>query len=91
MTENHPEVLHGDFLACDRFDVLDRLGEIKVPTQVICGVDDMLTPLKYSRFLVEAIPEANLVAIDDAGHMVMLERPGDVARVVKEFMGKFSG
>ena len=91
MVETRPEVLHGDLLACNRFDVLDRLGEIKVPTQVICGADDMLTPLKYSRFLVEAIPEASLVAIDGAGHMVMLERPGDVARVVKEFMDQCYG
>lgn len=91
MTEARPEVLHGDFLACDRFDVLDRLGEIKVPAQVICGVDDMLTPLKYGRFLADAIPESSLVAIDGASHMVMLERPGEVARVVKEFMGQFYG
>ena len=91
MIETRYEVLHGDFLACNRFDVLDRLGEIKVPTQVICGVEDMLTPLKYSRFLSETIPQASLVAIDGASHMVMLERPGEVARVVKEFMGQFNG
>ena len=91
MVETRPKVLHGDLLACNRFDVLDRLGEIKAPTQVICGVDDMLTPLKYSRFLAETIPASSLVAIDGAGHMVMLEQPGEVARAVKEFMGRFYG
>ena len=91
MVETRPEVLHGDLLVCNRYDVPDRLGEIKVPAQVICGVDDMLTPLKFGRFLAEAIPESSLVAIDGAGHMVTLERPGDVARVVKEFMGQFYG
>jgi len=86
MAETRPRVLHRDFQACDRFDVLDRLGEIKVPAQVICGVDDRLTPLKSSRFLAEAIPGSRLVTIDGAGHMVMLEQPEEVAGAVKSFL-----
>jgi pimeloyl-ACP methyl ester carboxylesterase len=91
MSETRPKVLHGDFLACDRFDVMDRLGEISVPTLVICGKEDRLTPLKYSHFLVESIPDARMVTVDGAGHMVMLEKPVEVAQAVKEFMDEVFG
>ncbi len=91
MSETRPEVLHGDFLACDQFDVMDRLGEISVPTLVICGSEDQLTPLKYSRFLVESIPGARMVTVENAGHMVMLEKPAEVARAVKGFMDEVFG
>jgi len=91
MSETRPEVLHGDFLACDQFDVMDRLREINVPTLVICGTEDQLTPLKYSRFLAESIPGARMVTVESAGHMVMLEQPGEVAQAVKEFMDEVYG
>ena len=79
-------VVHGDFGACDAYDVLDRLKDIEVPTLVICGREDKLTPLKYSRHLAEVIPDARIEVIDSAGHMAMLERPVEVQRAVKAFM-----
>ncbi|TFH31635.1 MAG: alpha/beta hydrolase, partial [Anaerolineales bacterium] len=66
------QVVHADYLACDTFDVLPRLGDIDCPTLVICGSEDQLTPPKYSQFLVEQIADASLVLIPNAGHMVML-------------------
>lgn len=90
MLEVRSEVLAGDLRACDAFDVLDRLGEITVPTLVVCGAGDRLTPEKYSRRLAEAIAGAGLEIIPDAGHMVMLEEPVAVAAAVVRFMqGKF--
>lgn len=83
-----PDVLLGDFVACDRFDVMDRIEEIDSPTLVIGGTADQLTPLKYARFLAEHIPQARCVTIEDAGHMVMLERPREVARAVQSFVAK---
>ncbi len=80
-----PEVLLGDFLACDRFDVMDRLDEVRLPTLVICGEEDQLTPLKYSQFLVDHIQGARLVTIPEAGHMVMLEKPQETTDAIAEF------
>jgi pimeloyl-ACP methyl ester carboxylesterase len=88
MAETPPQILHDDFRACDGYDVIDRLGEIAVPVQVICGRDDKLTPEKYSDFLAEGITGARLNLIDSAGHMVMLERPRDVIMILKEFIGR---
>jgi pimeloyl-ACP methyl ester carboxylesterase len=86
MAQTPPEVLLGDFSACDRFDVMARLGEVAVPTLVICGKDDKLTPAKFSRYLAENITNASLQVIEGAGHMVMLERPEEVAKAVSGFM-----
>jgi pimeloyl-ACP methyl ester carboxylesterase len=86
LLEAGPAALLNDFTACDRFDVLERLGEIKVPTLVIAGSADVLTPLKYARFLAEHIPAARCEIVAGAGHMVMLERPAEVARVVRGFL-----
>jgi pimeloyl-ACP methyl ester carboxylesterase len=81
-----PDVLFGDFLACDRFDVMDRMGEIEVPVLVVNGTADRLTPVKYARFLAEQIRDARLVTVERAGHMVMLERPDEVGEAFQEFV-----
>jgi pimeloyl-ACP methyl ester carboxylesterase len=86
MVESGGQSLHGDFLACDRFDALDRLGEIRTPTLVVCGSEDRLTPPKYARALAESIPQARLEMVNGAGHMVMLEQPAAVARALAEFL-----
>ncbi len=79
-------VMHADYRACDRFDVLPRLGEIDLPTLVICGTDDRMTPPKYSQYLVDQIPGASLAMIDSAGHMVMLEQPEAVSAAISDFI-----
>jgi pimeloyl-ACP methyl ester carboxylesterase len=68
-----------DLTACDRFDVLDRLWEIRCRTQVLVGTEDVLTPPKYSRALAERISAARLIEYAGAGHMLPVERPGEVA------------
>jgi pimeloyl-ACP methyl ester carboxylesterase len=88
MMETQSEVIHGDFTACNQFDILDRLTEIQVPSLILCGEQDRLTPLKYARYLDEHIPESTLVLIEGAGHMVMLERPLEVAEAVKNFLAR---
>ena len=86
LRQTGPDVLLGDFVACDRFDIMERLAEIQVPVLVIGGSVDKLTPLKYSRYLTEHIPEARLVTVEGAGHMVMLEQPQQVTDAVREFV-----
>jgi len=70
-----PSVIFGDFTACDHFDIRSRLSEIRLPALVLCGEEDQLTPVKYSRDLHEIISSSRLVLIPHAGHMVMLEQP----------------
>ncbi len=86
-----PNVIYGDFEACDKFNVLDRLKEIKVPTLVICGFEDQLTPVKYSEYLKNNIPNSKLEVIADAGHMVMLEKPEEFNEKLEKFIKELDG
>lgn len=79
-------VLHADFTACDGFDVMERLATIERPALVVVGEDDRMTPVKYARFLAENLPHARLEIIPAAGHMVMLEQPAAVERVLSDWL-----
>ena len=85
MTKTPPSVIHGDFLACDRFNLCEKIGGIVHPTLILCGKDDQLTPVKYSQFLLEKIPHATLKTFPRAGHMMMVEIPDKVNKAIREF------
>jgi pimeloyl-ACP methyl ester carboxylesterase len=75
-------LLHGDLAACDAFDVMDRLAELRVPAVVVCGTEDRLTPPRYASFLAERIAGARLALVPGAGHLVMLEEPRAVTAAI---------
>lgn len=86
MAETRPSVLYGDFLACDAFDVTDRLSKVSAPTLILCGAEDKMTPVKNSEFLQENIPGAQMEILPGAGHMLMLEQPDRVAVLLADFL-----
>jgi len=86
MARVNPRVVWGDFAACDRFDIRERVGEITAPTLVITGSEDRMTPPKFGQWLAERIPGARFVLVKGAGHMVMLEKPDQVASAVREWL-----
>jgi pimeloyl-ACP methyl ester carboxylesterase len=85
MAAVRPTVLHGDLLACNGFDEFGQVGKIRVPALVICGDEDRFTPLRYSEYLAETLKDARLLRVEQAGHMVMLEKPD----IVTAALGKF--
>jgi pimeloyl-ACP methyl ester carboxylesterase len=85
MMKNSPDVLHGDFSACDRFDIMEQVQTINNPALVICGEQDVLAPPKYSRFLADKIAGACLEIIEGAGHMVMVERAEEFNKKIEAF------
>lgn len=56
------------------FDLADALASIAVPTMVVCGTADLITPLRESQRMASAIPSARLEVLAGGGHMLMLER-----------------
>jgi pimeloyl-ACP methyl ester carboxylesterase len=90
MAETPQNVVLGDFVACDEFNIRERLQEIKPQTLIICGDDDKMTPPRFSEYLVDKIPNARLEIIPNAGHMVMLEQPGRVANLMKAFLDEIT-
>jgi pimeloyl-ACP methyl ester carboxylesterase len=79
-------VTYGDFQACDRFDRMNEIGRIVLPTLIVCGEDDALTPVKYSQYLQDKIPNSRLVIVPEAGHSVMLEKPEALNAALKSFI-----
>jgi pimeloyl-ACP methyl ester carboxylesterase len=86
MAETRQAVLYGDFLACDAFDVVDHLKKICVPTLLICGSEDRMMPPNRSEYLRDEIEGAQLHVLEGAGHMVMIERPEEVASLLTDFL-----
>jgi pimeloyl-ACP methyl ester carboxylesterase len=82
------EITHGDYLACDVFDRRADVGQIRLPTLIICGTADRMTPPKFSQWLKDELPGAEVVWILGAGHMVMLEQPAEVGSAVAQFLSR---
>lgn len=80
------ELVHGDLSACDRFDVMNSIGKLRLPTWILVGEDDKLTPAKYARYLHEAIEGSHLAIIPQAGHLSMMEKPEEFNRLLAEFL-----
>ena len=80
------QVTHDDFIACNTFDLTAEVSQIQVPTLVIVGLEDRLTPPKLSRFLAQQMAAARLLEVAEAGHMVMLEQSAIVTGAVHEFL-----
>ena len=85
MMETRPTVLYGDMMACDAFDVMDQLSKLSLPTLILCGSDDQMTPLHTSELLRDYIAGARLEVVRNAGHMVMLEQPDRVSSLLADF------
>ncbi len=85
LAQTNAQVTYGDYVACDTFDAIQQVGQITAPTLVMGGTADQLTPAKYATRLAESIPGARLHLIEQAGHMIMLEQPDQVAQAVNDF------
>ena len=68
------------------WSVMDRLGEIRVPTLVIAGHDDFLFPPESQALLAAGIPNARLRIIERAGHNPQSERPAETLAAVADFL-----
>lgn len=79
-------VLRNDYIACQTFDTREQLQNIQVPTLVVSAADDRMVKPKFSITLSEKIPDAAFVSIEDAGHMFPLEKPREVARVIRAWL-----
>jgi pimeloyl-ACP methyl ester carboxylesterase len=86
-TKLRPEALiYGETHILKGWTVMDRLGEIKVPTLVMAGRDDFQFPPEHQEALAAGIPNARLMIIDRAGHNVHDEQTAKVLEVVRNFL-----
>jgi pimeloyl-ACP methyl ester carboxylesterase len=71
-------------------DSFGRLAAVAVPTLVLHGTDDVVTPFENARILARQIPGAKLRAFEGCGHLFFHERPSETARVVSEHLRRDS-
>jgi pimeloyl-ACP methyl ester carboxylesterase len=94
---SHVELTRQMILACDEstrrdapaalldLDLTDDLERIALPTLVVCGTADLITPPSESRRIARRIPGARLELVDGAGHMLMLERSDALDSLIADF------
>lgn len=83
-------VVHALEMMRDRPDVTARLSEIRVPTSVVVGSVDELTPPALAEIMARAIPASTLHVLDGAGHFTNVERAAEFDRVLRELVDRKS-
>jgi len=78
-----PGVLFADLSACNNYKGgLEAAARISVPVTLVLGERDLMTPLKAGRALGAALPNARMVVLPGAGHMLMAEQPDEVLQAL---------
>jgi proline iminopeptidase len=71
------------------FDISDRLHEIHVPTLILCGWYDELSPRRCSRPLADGIPDNEYVVFGNSSHLTILEKEADLyLAVIRDFLAR---
>jgi pimeloyl-ACP methyl ester carboxylesterase len=84
-----PNVIFDDFKICDGFDTLDKTASINIPCLILVGKEDIMTPVKYSEFFHKKINISELVIIEKAGHLLMLDQPKKVNQAIENFINNY--
>ena len=74
-----------------RSETCSNLSEIRIPTLIICGKGDQITPLAQSKFMNKHIKGSILQVIENAGHVSNLEQPKEFNKHLSEFLITLSG
>ncbi len=69
-----------------RTDISDQIAAIKAPTLVIAGKEDPATSPAESELIASRIPNAQLALIDEASHLLVVEKPREVAPIIRQFL-----
>jgi 3-oxoadipate enol-lactonase len=91
MSRLHKESYIKSIEATVKMDVRTDLGNIRVPTHVVVGSEDRLTTVAMAREMANEIPGAVLTVIDDAGHLVNIEKPAEFNAAVLAFLDRHRG
>lgn len=87
----NPVGVKGCLLAMlSRTDTTQTLTEIKIPTLLVCGENDTLTPRSVMKEMFHKIPDAEFVEVKNAGHMTPIENPDEVNKAILNFLSKLN-
>lgn len=74
--------------AFDRSDIGDDIGRIRTPTLVMTGREDPAATPAQAEFIATHIPGAAWNIIEDASHLAGIEKPLEIAKLVRAFLSK---
>lgn len=83
---NDPAAYAAAFRVLAENDLADRLTEIKAPTLVMTGADDVGSPPHMARLMAERISDSELVIVEDVKHGILEELPQRVAAELSSFL-----
>lgn len=69
-------------------DLRDRLSELRLPTLVIHGKEDVIEPPEGGKVFAAGIPGARLLLLDGVGHVPTMTRPAQVAAAIENFIAR---
>ena len=70
----------------ERQNLCSSISQIEVPTLIICGEQDIVTPVEQAEFLHDTIPNSQLKIIENAGNMSNLAKPDEFNMHIVEFL-----
>lgn len=79
-------IIQGLIALAERSETCSILKEINIPTLIICGREDEITPLAQSEMMNEAIDGSILCIIEKAGHVSNLEQPHEFNKHLLDFL-----
>ncbi len=81
-----PAVIHHDLDCCHRYNIVDRLHEIRVPVLAVAASGDPYCPPADSQRLADNIPNAKTVVVDGPTHWLMIDRAEPVNKAIEDFL-----
>jgi len=72
-------------------DTLGRLPQLRLPTLVIAGASDAGTPPAMAQAIAQAVPDAQLVVLQGAAHLSVLEQPAAFEAALRGFLARLHG
>ncbi len=86
LINSNKETCLNDFIACNEFDVVDKVSDINIPTLILCGEEDVLVTNEQSMVLKDKIKTSTIQTIKNSGHFMMIENPKEFNYMVIEFL-----
>jgi proline iminopeptidase len=88
MVPNAAAFRHSFSVLLPKYDLREKLFNIKIPVLILCGRHDWITPVSQSKILNEKIQNSELVIFENSGHWVYIEEEELFLNTVNEWLGR---
>ena len=82
------DVALNDLLCCERFDVMSEVSKINLPTEIIAGSIDKVTPVKFADYLAANISNSQEHVIEGGDHFLQLQMHQQVNGIIDQFLAR---